>query len=222
MEALTFMRRATGLNFTDAVSCATAAGGQAEGGEGPNVRTFTFSDGSKAVVKDGEHVSIDVFGEDGVPVREMRLFADASGRLVETLWTSTRDTVEFSAQGGGFVHKMARAEFENNFMPAALPGFALKAVSADWLPEGLKVPAYTNGQRWNGWAMPYFTLAAAQSLQPHMPDLRYDNERDAFVSKAYDDDVEEEVFASETLVIDEHAIKVYAVGAGSWCWWLED
>lgn len=156
------------------------------------------------------------------PTCELRLFADEAGRLVEVLWTSTDETVEFSAQGGGFVHKASRTEFEKRFKPAAPLAFSLQAVSAEWLPDNLTLPAYTNGQRWNGWAMPYFTAAAAHSLLPHMPDLRYDSARDAFVSKSYEDQFEEDVFASETLVIDGHAIKVYPVGAGSWCWWLED
>lgn len=83
----------------------------------------------------------------------------------------------------------------------------------------MKVPAYSNGRRWNGWAMPYFTIESGKSLLGFMPDLRYDSQRDAFISKAYDDDqAEEEVFPAETLVIDGRPIQTYAIGAGFWCW----
>lgn len=159
--------------------------------------------------------------ERNTEARELKLFADETGRLVEVLWTSSAETVEFSAQGGGFVQSAPRAEFERHFKPASMPGFSLGAVSAEWLPEDLKVPAYTNGQRWNGWAMPHFPAAAAHGLLAHMPGLRYDSGRDAFVSKSYDDEVEDEAFAAETLVIDGQAVKTYAIGAGSWCWWSE-
>lgn len=158
----------------------------------------------------------------GQPQRAQRLFADEKGCLVEELWTSTNDTVEFSAQGGGFVNKLSRSEFEKRFKPAELPLFSLKAVSAEWLPDDLKVPAYTNGQRWNGWAMPYFPAQSALSLLEHMPDLSYDATQDAFVSKSSEDDSEAEVFPAQELVIEGVGVKVYAVGAGSWCWWLED
>ncbi len=155
------------------------------------------------------------------PKSEQRLFTDEAGRLVERLWTSTDDTVEFSAQGGGFVHKISRTEFEKRFKPATLPSFSLHAVSAEWLPDDLKLPAYTNGQRWIGWAMPFFPAEAAHALLEHMPDLRYDTARDAFVSKAYDDESEDDVFPAQMLVVEGATVKVYAVGAGSWCWWLE-
>lgn len=153
--------------------------------------------------------------------REPRLLADEAGHLVEVLGTSTADTVEFSAQGGGFVHKASRDEFEKRFKPAALPAFSLQAVSAEWLPDDLKLPAYTNGQRWNGWAMPYFPAEAAHALLEHMPDLRYDAAQDAFVSKSYDDETENDVFPAQELVVEGATVKVYAIGAGSWCWWLE-
>lgn len=155
------------------------------------------------------------------PKREPRLFADESGHLVEVLWASTDEIVEFSAQGGGFVHKASRTEFEKRFKPAAPLAFSLQAVSAEWLPDDLTLPAYTNGQRWNGWAMPYFPAESAHTLLEHMPDLRYDAAQDAFVSKSYDDETEDDVFPAQELVVEGVTVKVYAVGAGSWCWWLE-
>lgn len=148
-----------------------------------------------------------------------QFYADEAGKLFQVLSTSTAETVEFAPQGGGIIRKAPRADFENRFKPATLPAFSLVAICAEWLPDDMKVPAYSNGRRWNGWAMPYFTIESGKSLLGFMPDLRYDSQRDAFVSKAYDDDqAEEEVFPAETLVIDGRPIQTYAIGAGFWCW----
>lgn len=144
---------------------------------------------------------------------EMQIFADESGRLVQVVETSKSATVEFAPQGGGLMRQLPRAEFERRFKPATLPGYSLIAVCADWLPEGVKVPAYSNGRRWNGWAIPYFPFEAARSLLEHMPDLRYDSARDAFVKTN-----EDEIFCAETLVVDGKPIKTYAIGSGYWCW----
>jgi len=148
-----------------------------------------------------------------------RLFADDSGRLFQIV----EETVEFAPQGGGPIQKIPRAEFERRFKPANLPAFSLVEIGAEWLPDDMKVPAYSNGRRWNGWAMPSFTLEAGQSLLKYMPDLSYDSARDAFISKDADDaQSEEEVFAAETLIIDGSPVKTYAIGAGSWCWYLAE
>lgn len=145
---------------------------------------------------------------------ETSLYSDQAGNLVQVLWTSTSDSVEFTRQGGGFVQKASRADFERQFKPATVRHYYLSAVTADWLPGGLTVPAYTNGMRWNGWAMPFFTFEAATQLLEHMPDLRYDSVKDVFYSQSSDEDV----FDATTLEVDGSKIKTYAIGAGCWCW----
>lgn len=146
------------------------------------------------------------------------LFIDEAGNLVEVLWTSTDKIVEFATQGGGVVQKCKRADFERSFKPATPSAYAVTQISAEWLPGGMSVPAYSNGMRWNGWAMPFFTKDAGLSLLKFMPALRYDGIRDAFVSKDADAHDEEEVFSEVPLVIEGLPIKTYAIGAGSWCW----
>lgn len=150
-----------------------------------------------------------------------QFFADEDGHLVEVMWTSTAETVRFAPQGGGVIRKTTRADFERRFKPATLPAFSLVAIGADWLPDDMEVPAYSNGRRWNGWVMPYFTIEAARSLLPLMPDLSYDSVRDAFVI-AQDDQAEEETYFPTTVVIDGVPIKTYAIGEGSWCWVLAE
>lgn len=148
---------------------------------------------------------------------QMQIFADASGRLVQVLESSPAFTVEFAPQGGGLIRKLPRAEFERRFKPATLPSYSLVAVGAEWLPEELKVPAYSNGMRWNGWAIPYFTFEAARSLLEYMPDLRYDSSRDAFISAH-----EEDAYIPVMLVIDGQTIKTYPIGSGYWCWYFAE
>jgi len=151
----------------------------------------------------------------------MQLFADEAGHMVEVMQTSTAETVEFAPQGGGFIRKASRVEFERRFKPAKLPAFSLVAIGADWLPDGMKVQAYANGRRWNGWAMPYFTIEEARSLLEFMPGLRYDSARDAFIN-AHEDQAEEDVYPAVTLVIGGISIKTYAIGTGCWCWYLAE
>lgn len=157
------------------------------------------------------------------PRQELRLFRDStneSAPLIEAYWPPGAD-VTFATQGGGLLQRMPLAAFEKRFVPAQMPGYKLMAVSAEWLPDDARVPAYTNGRRWNGWGMPHFTLEVAQGLVEFMPDLKYDKDRDAFTWRA-EPDMEEEVFQAEAILVDGEAVKVYPVGAGSWCWTLEE
>lgn len=149
------------------------------------------------------------------------LFTSEDGKLVQLLWTSTNEVAEITPQGGGFVRKMPREEFDRRFKPAPLPQYRLADISAEWLDPSVKLKAYTNGYRWNGWATPHFTLEQAAEVQKHMPGLQYDAEKDAFV---FPDENEDEpwVFESETIIVDGQDIKVYGIGSGSWCWTLED
>mgnify|MGYP001627354913 CR=1 FL=1 len=147
-----------------------------------------------------------------------QLFADAAGCLVETT-DPTADPVEFSPQGGGFVYRMARERFRDTYKPAVTPAIRKARFTADWLPADVSVEGFISGMRWNGWGMPMFTLEEAQRLIPYMPGLEHDASTDSFVMKSENDEPgEHEVFAAETITVDGQAVKVYAIGAGSWCW----
>lgn len=149
---------------------------------------------------------------------ELQLFADSAGCLVQTT-DPDADPVEFSPQGGGFVYRMAPTRFRDTFTRAASPAIRAARFTADWLPDDVSVEGFTNGMRWNGWGMPMFTLEAAQALIPHMPGLEHDAATDSFVMKQPDDEPgEHEVFTAQTINVDGKDIKVYAIGAGSWCW----
>lgn len=142
---------------------------------------------------------------------------------VDVMSTSSPDRVTLTHQGGGFVLEMPLDEFRSRFKPAATPGFVRRTVSADWLPGNMKLLAYANGLRWNGWAMPFFPLEEARRLLDHMPRLQYLEESDTFVFQGAEEFEEaDEVFVAKSLDINGKSIKVYAIGAGSWCWDFDD
>lgn len=148
----------------------------------------------------------------------LQLFADASGRLVQTTEPNA-DPVEYSPQGGGYVSRMTPDRFRETFKPAKEPAIRKARFTADWLPADMSVDGFTNDMRWNGWGMPMFTLEQAQRLIPYMPGLEHDASTDSFVMESENDEPgQHEVFAAQTITVDGQTVKVYALGAGSWCW----
>lgn len=152
------------------------------------------------------------------PNQSHGLYKDASGNFYETVPASPPDgMVHFSRQGGGFVMQLTAADFAAKFTRADLPTYSAIEVDADWLPDGMTLPAYSNGMRWNGWAMPYFERDTATRLLAIAEDLTYDEAADHFVMKGQDGD-EADVFAATMIEVDGKTIKVYPVGLGSWTW----
>ena len=77
---------------------------------------------------------------------------------------------------------------------------------------------WSNGEVWNGWAMPRFGFAVCREILKSFADeqARFDEKGDAFVTVS---DGEEESWPGEQITIsDGSRIKVYPLGAGSWIW----
>ena len=148
----------------------------------------------------------------------LKLFRDIHGYMVQTS-NPDSDPVELCAQGGGFVHRCPHQLFHETFEPCGMPEFKLSAVTADWLFESpvASIPAYLNGRRWNGWAVPYFTLENAMLVVQHsagvlewagdairiVPDPNYC--------------IEEAFVLAEVIFVDGQAVKVFQLCDG-WCW----
>lgn len=143
-----------------------------------------------------------------------RLYKDETGYTVETSAVDT-ENVAFARQGGGFVVTMPRKEFEAKFKPASVPEFNLIGVKADWLPDDLKLYAYSQGRRWNGWAMPWFELAAAKELLQYINELRWNAEPDEFRLTPGEP---EDAWKGEDVQVGNRTLHLYPIGAGSWCW----
>ena len=81
---------------------------------------------------------------------------------------------------------------------------------------------YTNGDRWNGWATPYFTLEEAQRLQAEFNQgdglrMFYDCQADKFILQ-YEDDDEPYVWKGEDIQTVDGKLHLYGIGAYSHIW----
>lgn len=85
-------------------------------------------------------------------------------------------------------------------------------VCGEW--DEYAYPCYHQNQHWNGWAMPYFTFKEAKKVAKEMKG-RYDEAKDAFI---FNMDGEDDVYEPMTIKARGRSIKVYAIGAGYWCW----
>ncbi|WP_425953056.1 hypothetical protein [Ralstonia pseudosolanacearum] len=97
------------------------------------------------------------------------------------------------------------------------------AVSGDWL-DWTPIPAYSNGDLWNGWQQPLFPKSSVQQIELLMPgEVRFD-EAEGLVRIFEDANDAEPVFASRALQIevDGQSMEVFIIGTGAfgpgWCW----
>lgn len=105
--------------------------------------------------------------------------------------TEVRDgDVAFAAEGGGLVKSCPQARFDDDFRRetpedrAKRLAYVKDAVQLEWDDPELRIPAWTNGRYWNGWAMPAFEKddllkAMADGL---LADVKYHEPADLFVS----------------------------------------
>lgn len=97
------------------------------------------------------------------------------------------------------------------------PGWMSVDVYAEWTEKAYK--AWTTGQRWNGWVMPYFEFDEAVKYARDAGNTVYDAARDAFITTREGSDDEPDV--DEATIINVRGrgpLKVYPIGAGSWTW----
>lgn len=106
--------------------------------------------------------------------------------------------------------------------PGTAPGkpkYQLSAVTFDCAPEGTAIPAYLNDLRWKCWRMPHFPESSMAQVMAVCTEVSYDPERDAYLVAHEDDPNDPWVVPAETITTaDGQDVKVYAVGAGYWCW----
>lgn len=89
------------------------------------------------------------------------------------------------------------------------------------IDDGPVYIGYTNGDRWNGWATPYFTLEEAQKVQAEFSQgvdfpMLYDVNKDEFRIK-YDDD-EPYIWKGEDIQTIDGKLHLYGIGAYSHIW----
>lgn len=91
-----------------------------------------------------------------------------------------------------------------------------------YIDGGPVYAGYTNGDRWNGWATPYFTYEEAQKLQTEFNQgdglrMFYDCQADKFILQ-YDDDDEPYVWKGEDIQTVDGKLHLYGIGAYSHIW----
>lgn len=150
------------------------------------------------------------------PARTIRHYQNAAGQRFE-VFTGDNGLLTIARAGEWRRTPITESELAAHYTAVEPPAYKLVQIDADWLPEGHTVAAYSNGARWNGWALPYFSAEADRSLLDHMPELRFDAARDAYILKGDDGD-EEDVFEACTIDVDGQPVKTYPIGTGSWTW----
>ena len=135
-------------------------------------------------------------------------FEDKNGRRVTLELGSL---TKFHPAGGGFQLQMPTAEFIATYTPAKEKPYTLVEVTCDAFQDNISVKAYSNGDRWNGWVMPYFPVSEVPKLINLLPSLVLSENG----TKITDPTGVEEEFWDITEINGE---KVFAVGAGFWCW----
>jgi hypothetical protein len=150
-------------------------------------------------------------------------------RRVEVCDFEDTSRVGFYAVGGGPLCSLPREEFHDIFhIELMQPRFRLALVSGDWLEhedENKRLPCYTDGSRWNGWAKPHFSKEQVLEMMALDPSgmfegTTYDAEKDAFI---YDPEWREEqgvdiaVWPGQDIETADGVKHLYEVGDG-WCW----
>ncbi len=156
---------------------------------------------------------------DGAPRKTEYFIHIKTGRLFELI---SRDgaSVQFAPQGGGFVLSAPPADFDRDFKASAPDEgkYFPATVTAEWLEDGnLKLDCYSNFMVWNGWGMPFFDEEAARKLSQMLPNLRYDGERDLYISKDEGTNDEDE-YPATLINVEGRTVKTYAIGSGYWTW----
>lgn len=162
-----------------------------------------FVDGSKYYVKQSGQVPQDV-----VEVSE-----------------STAEEVRFFPAGGGPQYRMTVDKFAAMHRPVGIAEYVdsqmyALAFDIDGMFGGL--PGYSNGQRWNGWACPYFPKSSCNPIVAVVgKGARYDEAADSYVVP-YDDgsDTPKEFdhYPSQTISDNGKTVTVWTIGNGCRTW----
>lgn len=136
----------------------------------------------------------------------------------------------FEARGGGYATGEAPDEMGIEFPDDKLTEAQIDVLqpayfsvdSDDAFFKGYHYPRY----RWNGWAIPYFTLDVAKAVAERYSggvydyEITYDEQKDAFhfIDKTDEAEYYEEDIHKQTLSTTEGTLDLYGIGGGCWIW----
>lgn len=124
--------------------------------------------------------------------------------------------------GGGFQHKIPLERFLEDYTKDA-PEPKMRAAKF-CIDDGPEFDGYHKGDRWNGFACPYFTHEVALQIAEMCNTdsdsrLVYDKFRDVWMFVTPDDvDDEPWTFHRDKITVDGKEISVFAIGAYGWVW----
>lgn len=176
-----------------------------------------------------QHPGIEVRQSSGVIFRGTQidgdgfLYVDRDGMNITDPFASEcgRFTVEDPEAAYGIPAEIARELVAENCRreTAWRNAFRKGLATADFLPENVALPCFSNDRRWNGWGQPAFELDVAKQLLVHLPDLSFRESDACFVCVYHDDPgMEPLVYAPEQIMVDGEPKTVYFIGAGDWVW----
>lgn len=154
----------------------------------------------------------------------MQLYKNrATGSTVEISQMDDQN-VSFYPQGGGFQRTMPKASFDEHFELVTAPEpFRKFLFSGDWMENNLV--GYSDGRRWNGWAIPLVTKAVAVQIVGDLNAVSAGCPEDCFTARwegetlMIFDPTEGEEFAVQPQAVqtDDGEVLLYDVSLG-WCW----
>lgn len=129
--------------------------------------------------------------------------------------------IEFYPQGGGPSYRMKLSEFLATAAFYTPPDVAKRIrVGFDEMADDEYIDAYSFGQRWNGWAYPYFTREQLDKVLAVNDELRFED--DKVIQPTQYEGEPDDVWEKETIKTVDGEKEVWPVGAGFWCWNVGD
>lgn len=140
----------------------------------------------------------------------------------------TDHEVKFCSFGGGWVRTMVPQSLYENYR--RIEKEELKTI--EYYPAEFDIedyygdrPAkgYTQGMRWNGWAMPVFDQEGIDRIREVFgsDEMSYDEKRDVLIldlGEDVDDECRFEEYEGFDIYVNGEIKHVYAIGSGSWVW----
>lgn len=153
-----------------------------------------------------------------------KLYVYKDGRSIVEEDSRSDGVVSFHALGGGFSRRLPEHTFDQDFKATELPEVLYPfKFSGDWLEA--EYIGYTDGNRWNGWAMPLVTKETFEALiaimGPENATVGEDGYKfrwDGDVMYFYDPQEEREFAISpEKRATTDGEKLLYDISLG-WCW----
>jgi hypothetical protein len=96
----------------------------------------------------------------------------------------------------------------------------MRQIKVTCTDDGITLDAYTKGETWNGWEVPYFIDEQLPALFRYLTSNNVKVERigDDIHTTQQDDEFGAEIWHPVNISIDSRTVPAWPVGGMSWCW----